>query len=86
MKVKWLPEEVEFLENNYEEMLYKDIGNILKRSYKSVSRKAEELGLKKKENRLWDSFEEQYLIDNYNEMPVVKIAKNLNRTYNAIIR
>lgn len=85
MKTIWSEKEIEFLEHNYEGMHYKEIGILLKRSYKSVSRKAEELGLKKKENRLWTKYEEQYLIDNYNRLPAIKIAENLNRTYNAIL-
>lgn len=85
MKFIWSEKEIEFLENNYDQMYYKEIGTLLNRSYKSVSRKAEELGLKKKENRLWGIAEEQYLIDNYNKLPVIKLAESLNRTYNSII-
>lgn len=65
--------------------MYKEIGCVLDRSYESVSRKAEETGLKKRENRLWSNSEIIYLFDNYNKLLPIKIAKNLYRTYNAII-
>mgnify|MGYP006278614541 CR=1 FL=1 len=85
MKVKWVDREVEFLKNHYKNLTYKEIGNFLNRSYKSVSRKAEDLGLKKKENRLWTESENQFLLVNYNKIPPIKIAQILNRTYAAVI-
>lgn len=85
MKVKWVDREVEFLKSNYRDLTYKEIGNFLNRSYKSVSRKAEDIGLKKKENRLWTESENQFLVVNYNKIPPIEIAQNLNRTYNAVI-
>lgn len=85
MKTLWTEKEVEFLEKNYKDMFYNEIGRILNRSYKSVSRKAECLGLWKKTNKLWSDDEIMYVIDNYNSIPPIKLANNLNRTYNAVI-
>lgn len=85
MQSFWSIKEVAFLEKSYKEMSYNEIGKTLNRSYKSVSRKAECLGLRKKINKLWSDDELVYMTDNYNSIPPIKIANSLNRTYNSVI-
>jgi hypothetical protein len=42
---KWTDEEIEFLKNNYDKLFYRDISKELNRTYKSISRKCERLGI-----------------------------------------
>ena len=80
----WSKEEVKFLKSNYKNLSYGSIGDILGRSYKSVSRKAANLGLRKKLNKSWFDFEIAYIRKYYDKIPPVKLAKNLNRTYSSV--
>lgn len=50
---KWNNGEIVFLKKNYYKMTYKEIGIVLGRTVKSVSRKIENIGLKKKINKKW---------------------------------
>jgi len=80
MKNAWSNDEVIFLEANYKNMHYLEIGKVLGRSCKSVSRKAENLGLVKKTNKSWGKDDVDYLISNYNAISPVDISMFLNRT------
>jgi len=84
MNVLWNEKEVEFLKNNYSNMYYKEIAKMLGRSCKSISRKAENLGLIKRDTKVWSDYEVKYLIENYNIIPPIKIAKYLDRTYQSV--
>ena len=81
---KWNDVEIKFLKDNYDKMTYKKIGEILNRTTKSVSRKAENIGLKKKTNKIWSEKEIEYLTNNYGKSPAKEISKYLNRSFNSV--
>ena len=79
-------EEIEFLEQNYNKMHYKDISKILERHPKVIHRKLMNLGLRPcGPNTFWTEEEFEYLKNNLTDMRSVEgIAKHLGRSTQAI--
>ena len=48
MPIFWTGKELKFLKDNYDKLTYEEISNILGRTTKAVSAKAEELGYQKR--------------------------------------
>lgn len=85
---KWTEDEIEFLKDNWNELRIQEIADSLDRTYTAVYTKSKVLGLgsnKLEYKRVWTEEEENYLADNWGAISVKTIAKNLNRTENAIL-
>lgn len=79
---RWSKEETNFLESNYQLMLFEDMVPILNRSVDAIRAKCHDMGLVKKE--AWSKEEIQFVIDNYCKLPTKQIAEYLNRTPDAV--
>ncbi len=88
----WKSAEIKFLRDNYQTMTYKEIGDILNRTEKSVAKMARTLGYKKKTYnnsfgyRLWTDDEIEQLRELANMYSLTNIAKKLKRTKDAVER
>jgi len=82
---RWTEEEIEFLKENYNKMLYRDIAKILGRTVNSVRSKALKLGLTKREASEWSDEEIEYLKRNYHVKPLSEIIRKLQRSEKSII-
>jgi len=80
----WSREEINFLRNNYDKMTYKEMEKIINRAAKSISDKANRIGLKKKINKIWIEKEIKYLKNNYGKIPAEEISKYLNRSFESV--
>lgn len=80
---KWTNEEVDFLKENFQTMLHKELAEVLGRTEQSVRAKCFKLNLYKKEYS-WSEKELEFLKENYKNMTYREIGKILGRTLDAV--
>lgn len=73
MNSKWNPHETQYLIENYSNQKISDIAIHLNKTYKSVKRKAERIGLKQGKRQDWTTEEIETLIANF-ELPLSKLS------------
>lgn len=89
MKMDWTKQHELYLKKYYGKKTVKEIADILGRSYNSVQRKAQRMGLtvpKENESRPWTQEEINYLEKWYEKRGTDYIAKKFNRTQYSIRR
>jgi len=72
------------LKKHYVEKGAEELAQILGRSIKAVTRKANRLRLKRKEKRRWTAQEVSFLKENYGRVPRSELVKKLGRRWRAI--
>lgn len=80
----WNSEEIEFLKDNYSNVLLEELSKVLKRTEDSIKAKAYELGISQFTSKRWTDKEIQFLKDNYGSMTAVELGRALGRTERAI--
>ncbi len=80
----WTKEEEQILKNNYNTPNFNQLSDILDKSKKSIQRKAERLGIKRR--KLWKSQEIEFLKENYGKMYTEQISEKINWSKAAIRR
>lgn len=95
---KWTDNELDYLNENYSNVLYSDLVKYFNRTKKAIRRKANGLGLKKnkdcrsktmvcvskKKKNAWSDNGIRFLLNNYKKMEYKDIANVLNKTEMAI--
>ena len=80
----WNSEEIEFLKDNYSDVLLGELSKVLKRTEGSIKTKAYELGISQFTSKRWTDKEIQFLKDNYGSMTAAELGRVLGRTERAI--
>lgn len=92
----WTKDEEQYLTDNYKFKRNNVLARELGRTARSVSEKANRMGLKKmsirserknkwdRVKRAWSDKEERFLIENFGSMETIEMAFNLNRTTSSI--
>ncbi|WP_352420756.1 hypothetical protein [Proteiniborus sp.] len=84
---RWTEEEVQYLKINWSKKRIQEIADSLGRTYDSIYMKARALYLgpnKNEDNRNWSEDDLEYLMDNWGYLSIPALAKNLNRSANAV--
>lgn len=79
---RWTNEEEKYLIDNYMNMMYCDIAEVLNKTEGAIRAKCFELNLVK--NNAWSDEEIEFIQNNYQRLSVNEIAKYLNRTTNSV--
>lgn len=85
---KWAEEDLNYLKENWCRKSTREIAKDLDRTYNSIYAKAEYINLgqnKADKNRLWTEGDLEYLENNWGSISIPTLAKNLNRSENAVI-
>lgn len=83
---QWSDADIEFLYANYSKMKIKDIADALGKSYRTITLKANKLGLSRNIHQEWTEEQINYLKLNYNVLPKEDLEKHLNRSWSAIAK
>lgn len=81
---QWSISEEKFIQNNYPKQSIRQISLCLNRSFDSVRKKIESLGIKERSGIYWKDYETLYLKDNYKCKSYTEMAFDLKRTKMAI--
>ena len=81
----WTKEETIILKENYYNLNYKKLSELLNRSKASILNRIKKLNLKKNSYNYWKNEEVEYLKENYDKINIEDLCKELNKSKGAII-
>lgn len=80
----WSNDQTKYLKENYMNLSYKEIGNVVNKTPKQVQSKVYLLGLSKRKGDWWSEEQIQFLKENYMSLSYKEISNILNKTKSAV--
>ena len=84
--MNWTAEDIRFIEENFDELTYKEMAQELDISYDKVRAKGYSLGLRNFERINWTKEQDDFIKENYNKMGGAEIAKILGVSIHAVYK
>jgi hypothetical protein len=77
-------QDIEYLQDNYETASWEEMTKALDRTKESIAIKANKIGLKRTNRKVWSQFDTDFLAEKYKEIPIEDLSEIMGKSERAI--